>query len=254
MSWAARRRLVIVSVIALVVVVIVAAISYFSFHRAPSCVDGIQNQQEQGIDCGGPCAYLCAALEQVPVVRFTQAIAEGPGRTDVIAYIDNSNQDAYARGVSYSLSLYGADHALGAPVIHGVTDLPPGASVPIFIPNINTANSVITTAFLTIDPAAIKWQAGTDTRVIPQVGNQTLTSTSTTPRITATLTNPSARPLSDIKVVVTIYDASGNVINASQTIVPSIAGQGSAVATFTWNAPFSAPAARIDVVPVIPLP
>ena len=27
----------------------------------PSCMDGIQNQGEGGVDCGGPCAMLCSS-------------------------------------------------------------------------------------------------------------------------------------------------------------------------------------------------
>lgn len=254
MSWAARRRFLIIGTIVAVVLIVFAGALYLGFHHAPSCSDGIQNEGEQGIDCGGPCPYLCTALEQAPVVRFTQSLSTPEGLTDVIAYIDNPNQGAYARDVQYQLSLYAPDRTLAAPIITGSIDLPSGATMPVFVPNISSGKSAVASAFLTIDPTIIKWQAGADTRTLPQVQDSIIGGSKQSPRITATLDNPSAFAMSDVQVIVAVFDASGNVIDASQTIVPSIAGQGSAVATFSWNAPFPSTPARIDVLPVIGLP
>jgi hypothetical protein len=254
MTWAARRRLIIVGTIVLVVLIVLVGAFYKTFlSKAPSCVDGIQNQGEQGIDCGGPCPYLCTALEESPVVRFTQALPSGNGTTDVIAYIDNPNTTAYARSVPYTVTLYGSDDTLAAGIIHGTVDLPAGATMPVFIPNINSGKTLVESAFLTIDPSAPQWQAGRDTRVLPVAASATLGGTSAAPRITATLDNPSAVALTNVKVIVALFDASGNAVAASQTILPSIPAQGNAIATFTWNAPFSEAPTHIDVLPVIPL-
>jgi hypothetical protein len=253
MSWAARRRLLILGTIGVVVLIVLIAIFYKTFTVAPTCSDGIQNQGEQGIDCGGPCPYLCTALEQTPVVEFTQALQTPAGLTDVIAYIQNPNLYAYTLSVPYTLSLYSSENTLAAPTMSGTIALPPGAIVPVFIPNISSGKSGVTSAFLTIDPSVIQWQSGRDTRIIPTVSNTVLTGSTAIPRITSMLTNPSTTPLSNIKVVVAVFNASGNVIAASQTVVPSIPAQGSATATFTWNTPFPARATRIDVIPVIPL-
>lgn len=243
----------IVGTIVLVILIVLGVLSYSTLHKAPSCVDNTQNQGESGIDCGGPCPYLCTEQEQAPVVRFTQARTNANGTTDVIAYVDNTNQGAYARNVAYSVSLYGADHTLGAPIQKGTLDLPPGASVPVFLPNISSGNKPIVSAFLTIDPSTIKWQAGNDTRILPVVGSAMLGGTTASPRVTAVLNNPSAIALSNVKVILALFDTAGNVIDVSQTIVPSIPGQGSATATFTWNTPFASAPARVDVLPIIGL-
>lgn len=243
----------ILAIIAVVALIMFALAAYQAFYQAPTCSDGVQNQSEQGIDCGGPCPYLCTALEEPPVVRFTQEFASAPRLTDVIAYIDNPNQTAYARNVSYQVALYGADRTLVAPTIAGTIDLPPGATVPVFIPNINTGNAPVAVAFLTINADAIKWQAGRDTRIVPTVVNQTVGGTTGNPRIIATLANPSTSPLSNVRVIVAVFNVAGNVIAASQTVLPSIIGQGSATATFTWNAAFPGAVTRVDVLPIIPL-
>ncbi len=254
MSWAARKRLLILAIIAVVALIALVLLYYATLYHAPSCTDRIQNEGEAGIDCGGPCPYLCLSQAQAPVVRFTQSLAGAPGRTDVIAYIDNPNQNAYARGVSYEVEVFGPDHTLAGPTIAGTTDLPSGATVPIFIPNIDSSRSPISTAFLMVDSTDIKWQAGRDVRVVPSIVNQILSGTKSNPHITAVLSNPSAYPMQNVKVIVAVFNSAGNVIAASSTVLPSISGQGSAQAIFTWNSAFSSTPARIDVLPVIGLP
>ncbi len=72
------------------------------------------------------------------------------------------------------------------------------------------------------------------------------------PRVTATVENPAVTDLPSVKLIATLFDASGNVVAASQTVTPSIPGQGSVEATFTWPAALP-PVARIDIRPVLPL-
>ena len=77
MSWAARRRFFILLIIGIIVVAFLTTVLISTFYKTPTCSDNVQNQSEQGIHCGGPCPYLCTALEQVPVVLFTQVLNVG---------------------------------------------------------------------------------------------------------------------------------------------------------------------------------
>ena len=251
MGWAARRRFFIFLGLGLIGALLFFGASFLTFHKAPSCVDNIQNQDEQGIDCGGSCPYLCTALEEDPSVRFTTAIAGAPGRTDVVAYVDNKNAHAAARAVPYDIKLYGTDHQLVQDVT-GTIDLPPGASVPVFVPGVTSGNQNVAEAFLTIDPTSIRWYAAEDTRVVPKVGSPVLFGTTEAPRIRASLTNPSTAPLTNVRTIVLVYNLAGNVMAASQTIVATVPPQGSADAIFTWNQPFPDAVSSIEVVPVIP--
>ena len=88
----------------------------------------------------------------------------------------------------------------------------------------------------------------------PKVGNISIEGTDTRPRITATLENQTAYVERSIPLIATVFDAQGQVIAASQTIVPTLPPQGSAQAVFTWSEPFGAPYARVDIVPVLALP
>ena len=240
-------------IIGAVVVAVVTIASFATFYEAPSCTDGTQNQDEAGIDCGGSCPYLCTANEQPPTVLFTKAFQNVPGRTDVIAEVENKNAAA-AKSVPYRLTLYGTGQSLIQQVT-GTLDLPPGAKVPIYVPGITSGKQSVTSAFLQIDADAPRWfLLPNDPRVLPTVSNTTLSVSTSSPRVDAVLTNPSVSALTNVRVIVLVHDITGEVIAASQTIVPSIPAQGRATATFTWNSAFSTTPTAIEVVPVIPLP
>ena len=254
MNWAARRRFIILFIIGAVVVAFFATVSIATFYKAPSCSDGIQNQGEAGIDCGGPCPYLCVDQERPPTVLFTKAIPNGAGRTDVVASIENINATAAAKNVPYTVTLYGANQVFVQQTT-GTIDLPPATTVPVFIPGISSGNQNITNVFLTIDPSTIQWFTMTnDSGSKPVVSNITLGGTTAAPRIDAILSNASVLTLSNVQVIVLVHNSQNEVIAASQTLLSRIPAQGQATATFTWNAAFSSVPAAIEVIPVIPLP
>ena len=254
MSWASRRRFIILSLIGAVAAAFFIILSISVFYKAPSCSDGVQNQGEAGVDCGGPCPYLCTADEHAPTVLFTKAIPSGTGRTDIIASVENVNAGAAAKHVPYMVTLYGVGQVFIQRVA-GTLDLPPATTVPVFIPGVASGSQKVVSAFLTIDPSIPRWFAmASDPRVLPVVSNTTLGGSAASPRIDAVLTNSSTSVLADVPAIVLVHSAGGEVIAASQTLVPSIPAQGQATATFTWNGAFSGVPAAIEVIPVIPLP
>lgn len=250
--WASRRQTLILLIIAVVIGAAGALIAIATLYHAPSCTDAKQNQGEAGIDCGGPCPYLCSADESMPYVEFVRQLSPVQGRTDVIAYVENRNADAAVKGARYTITLYGSDNLVVAEK-SGTVDLPPKALVPIFVPNFYSGYQTVARAFLTFDESSFRWYRYEDTRPVIAATNITLAG-SGTPRITADIGNPTALPLFRIPVVATVFDASGNAIAASATVLTQIPAMGTAPAVFTWNAPYPAPAAREDVVPLAPLP
>ena len=254
MPWAARRRLIVSIVVGAIIVAFLFILGIATLYKTPTCTDNVQNQGEYGVDCGGPCPYLCVDQTLPPTILFTKTVPAQGGRIDVAALIENKNPDAAAKNVPYRIQIFGKDR-LPIADISGTLDLPPGATVPVYVPGAASSKQPIASSFLTIDPASVHWYAvSRDPRTVPTVSNVSESSADTAPRITATLGNPSVLPLSNVQVVVFVHDVLDNIIAASQTIVPLIPAQGSATATFTWNAPFPATSAQLQVLPVVPLP
>jgi hypothetical protein len=254
MSWAARRRFFILLIIGAVVASFALVVFFAAVYQAPSCGDRIQNQGEDGVDCGGPCSYLCTELQLPPTVLYSKPLQNVSSRTDVVAAIENKNATVAARNVPYTVTLYGENQIL-IQQSSGTVDLPPSTIVPVYLPGIASGKQKVTRAFLEIDSDAPRWfTMTTDPRVLPTVSNIKLGGTLQMPRIEATLSNPTIPGLQNVRVVVTVDGLDGNVIAASQTIIPEVPAQGQAVATFTWNTPFTGAPAAIHVEPIIPLP
>ncbi len=254
MSWAARRRFIIALIIGGAGVAFLTAVSFATFYKSPSCIDNVQNQDEGGIDCDGPCPYLCAARLQPPTVLFTKALTNTAGRTDIIASVENKNAGVAAKNVPYRVALYGADRLL-IQEVSGTLDLPPGASVPVFIPGIVSGKQTVAGAFLSIDDSSPRWfRMASDPRIVPTVVTTKPSGTTAMPRFEVTLLNSSVVTLTDVMAIILVRDDKGEVIAASSTVVPAIPAQGQATATFTWNSAFLSAPASIQVVPIIPLP
>lgn len=252
MSWAAERRFIIFSILGGVIVAFLLVVSFATFYETPSCTDAKQNQDETGVDCGGACSLLCNAELEPPTVLFTAALSPSPGRADVVALVENKNTEAAAQAVPYRINVYGIDRSLLYQA-SGTLDLPPGATMPVFVPGIPLGKQQVASAFLEIDPADVIWfTLPHDPRIVPSVANITQT-IGPAPRISAVLTNPSTETLKDVKVIVLVYGTKGQVIGASQTLVESIPPQGRAQATFTWNTAFPGTSASLRVFPIVPL-
>src|ERR1041385_1388077 len=126
MSWATRRRFIILTIIGAVIAAFLTVVLISTVYKTPTCSDSLQNQGEAGIDCGGPCAHLCTAQEIPPTILFTKAITNTSGRTDIVSLVENKNATAAAKNVPYNVALYGANQALLSQV-SGALDLPPGS-------------------------------------------------------------------------------------------------------------------------------
>ena len=254
MSWAARRRFIILLVVGIVVAAFAAIVLISTIYKTPTCTDGVKNQNEAGVDCGGPCPYLCMADEQPPTVLYTKTITNSAGRTDIIASVENKNAAAAAKDVPYRVTFYDSDSILLG-TISGMLDLPPGATVPVYIPSVLSSGHKVANAFLSIDSSAPRWySAVVDPRVVPAVSDIVQGGSVSAPRIEAILTNPSAYPLTNVQVIVVVENIQKEVLAASQTVVLNVPPEGQATAVFTWNDRFPGTPASIDIVPIIPLP
>lgn len=242
--------MIILAVVGVVVLVVVGATLFLSLHRAPSCSDGKQNQDESGIDCGGSCQYLCLADTPAPTVTFARTLTNAAGRTDIIAQIKNPNVSAAAQNVRYTVELYDADRAVIAKK-DGVLDLPPASLVPIFIPNMFSGEQTIDRAFVSIDASSLEWFSMPEAPRAPNISDARITGTLDAPRIQAAITNPYPTSLKGMKFIATVFNQAGNAIGASQTVIPALAAQQRVDIVFAWTMPFPDAVARIEVAPLL---
>jgi hypothetical protein len=246
-SWGQRRQILILAVLISVGILIIAAVLSAALYKAPSCSDMKQDQGEGGVDCGGPCPYLCSVSEAPPTVKFVRAFSLTPGRTDVIAYIDNRNERASAPLAAYTLELYGTNGKVLAKG-KGTMTIASGVTTPLFIPAVYLGSQEVTQAFLTFDASSLKWVYAAQKSPVP-TSNSIQIQNGPSPKVTAVLINSTAQTIYQEKVIATVFDANNNALGASQTVVPELPAQGSAPIVFTWNQAFTGTPVRVDILP-----
>ncbi|MDE1945846.1 MAG: FxLYD domain-containing protein [Patescibacteria group bacterium] len=247
MSWASERKAAYTLSFILAAALIAGAIGYLSLHKPASCFDGIQNEGEQGIDCGGPCARLCQAAYAAPTVLWTQWTKERSGTYSILAYAENPNIGVGAAHAPYAFRIYDANDLLLYNASTSYTAIPADNNFAVFASGINLFDKV---------PARIDFSFGTDigwarassTEAGISVVSKTLSGEATAPKLLATLENTTLAPIANIQSIAILYDADGNAIAFSKTLTDAIAPGATADIAFTWPAPFSAAVYKIDIL------
>jgi hypothetical protein len=245
MSWASRRKLSLIIAL-LVIAALIALAGYFLFvYEPPTCFDGRRNGAEEGVDCGGGCALLCSAQVSAPAVLWARALPVTKEVYNAVALVKNTNVSAGTERIAYAFSLYDADNLLVAER-RGETFLAPGETAPVFEASIIVGERAPSRAFLTFEPTP-RFFRDASSPERPSVSGIDFSS-EPTPRLTATIGNPSYEPLGRIVVVAILYDGSDTAMAASQTVLDSLPGRGARDVVFTWPFSIGSPA-RIEVLP-----
>ena len=184
------------------------------FSSPPSCFDGIQNQGETGIDCGGPC-ISCDAKKAKPIaVNYATVFKAGSG-LGVVAEIQNPNTTLGASVVPYSIALI---NALGAvqQTITGETFVYPGEIKYIIEPYVAQDPAQITQAQVSIPTSTIAW-IGADQLPKPQIDVQNInTGMNPTMQVTGRIVNQTQYDFAAPVVDALVYNKNGSILAASQ--------------------------------------
>ncbi len=235
-SWAAKRRLVYFLSISAFVLLVIAIPAFNYFYTPPTCFDGLQNQAERGVDCGGQCARLCTSQTLQPIIHWQRLFEIVPTVYSVVAYVENPNLQAGAGQIPYSFKLYDDANVLLYERT-GVTNIPPRKTFAVFEHSISIKSRKPTRVSFEFSAPPIWNREFPEEPIIPVTEKELLDETSL-PRLFATVGNPFVYPLGKIEVTALIYDTKGNAIAASQTFIDGIEKDGSRQVVFTWPKAF----------------
>lgn len=244
LSWARKRQLIYGASAVFLFALIFAAPLISSTIRGPSCSDGRQNGGETGVDCGGGCALLCPNTAREPRVLWQRVFREGGGIASAVFYAENLNQNAGAFDAPYQVKVYDSVGLLIAEKRVTAT-IPPDGPFAVFAPNLFVGERIPARAFFE-RTSSIVWRRD----VLPASAMRVLDirlSTSPQARVDARIITDSQKELSGNAVAI-VYDASGNAIGASGTIVEEVSEAMPKSMSFIWRAPFSTTPVRAEVL------
>lgn len=233
LTWSGRRQILYSGVGAVIVLVLLIFIYETYFTAPPTCFDGKQDGAETGVDCGGTCSLICADAAHPPVVAWARAFQTSASSYNAVAYVQNNNIGAGARGVPYSFQLFDANNILIAER-DGVTDLPPLQIIPVTEPTISTGSRVVarTLFAFTSDPPAV-WNK-VPQGAYPQFTISQPTHTADFSKLSATLISNNVGDVTNVSLVAIVYDQNDTAIASSKSLVARVAGRSHVPIFFTW--------------------
>lgn len=230
LSWSGRRKALYTSVAGVLGLMLVMFLYQSLFSAPPLCTDGKQNGLEHGVDCGGPCARLCAQESRAPVILWARSFETAPQTYTAAAYVQNNNGGAGARQVGYTFQLFDADNNLVV-ARDGVADLPPIPTIPIIETNLAVGHRTVARTLFSFSINPTWLRAGQ----LPALSIKSQQLAADASRLSAIVANNSLVP-ARATVAAVLFDSQGVARAASKSTL-SIPARGEAPAVFTWGEP-----------------
>jgi hypothetical protein len=246
MTWAGRRKFIYLGTIGAIILIILVWIFVAYFYKAPTCFDNKQNQDEQGIDCGGVCTLLCRSQYVPLTVLWSRFSKVSDGVYNVLAYIENPNINAGANNLNYTFKLYDKSGVL-LKQRFGQTFAPANKIMAVFEPEMITGNLIPSRVEFSFTSPAV-WVKQDSSEIGLSVSQAVMSREDTAPRLSFVLTNKTVRLINKIEAIGIVYNVEGNTIAFSRTVVDSLADNEARTINFNWPIPFGQVAARTEVV------
>jgi hypothetical protein len=250
MSWASKRRTLYGGGVIIFFVIVIGIPGFFLWYERPTCFDEIQNQEEIGIDKGGPCVLLHSSQVQNIAVLWARSFEVVPGVYNAVTQIDNPNFSVGAINVPYSFKLFDSNNILVSER-KGRTYISPNKIISVFEGGIVTGErQPVRTFFEFLEEP--QWERVDNPIEGLEVKNRVFSNEETAPRINVDIENQSFKDIYDIEVIVTIFNVRDVAIASSRTVINILPKQSSQSVTFTWPQKFSDSVSRIEIIPQAP--
>lgn len=207
---------------------ILAGVVYVGFlvakETAPSCFDGRKNQQEEEVDCGGPCVS-CAIKRLQPISPKLEYFGVGENTTAILT-LSNPNLDYGAESFIYTITFYGAGRQKLFSLVKDSFIYPAEAQKIIVEPNLKF-NYLSISGKPEIVISALKWRPLTEFFEPKFQTRQTRTTVDgSSATVSGILVNRESISFPRATVGVLIYqqvlDGENRLVGASKTVLQSL--------------------------------
>ena len=188
-----------------------------------TCSDGIQNQGEEGIDCGGPCEPCdVLTLKELHTSSYVSVFPSGEQEIVLLGQVTNPNETHTAKRFSYTFEIYDGE----GNVIEeekGIDSVPALGRRYLFNAGVRVPYSDTGKVSLKIEDTSWEKAIAGATPALVTNGVETKVENDQI-RVSGTVQNQSSFIARDIRVVAVLFDKYGIEVFASQTLISSIWG------------------------------
>jgi hypothetical protein len=220
--------------------IVVTGIYFLFLKPAPSCFDRIQNEGEQGVDCGGPCGKIClpSSIQPISVLGTVDVFSPLPDHVAILAQLENANIDLAASSFNYVVTLYGADGSTPVATFNGTSYAYAAETKYVVLPNeFMSATDTVSRADLAV--SNIQWVPATEMGSEPQLAFTNILDTispSGLVTVSGNITDRDVSAFHNIIVVAIFNNAAGVPVGASQTELDSIAPNATQIFSVSYPA------------------
>jgi hypothetical protein len=221
---------------------------FWYFYPTASCIDGKQNQNEQGVDCGGVCPKACISTTLAPKVLWIRVLPAGSGKYDVAVAIENQNSDRGVKNIGYKIRIYDKQGVI-LNTREGSTYLNPLEKAVVVESGFDAGKQVAVSADFNIVSQSAWLQA---VPIPPAVYIERIieendfSAPSTTPKLRVKVTNRSLLPLKNINIGTFLLNENQTIYAGSETLIERLDKGETKTIFFTWPEPLVQEPASID--------
>jgi len=248
MSRRTNKRIVIALIFFLILSGIGFLIYFYSIKPKPTCDDGIKNQNEEDIDCGGVCSPCELVYIKDIEVLSVKVIPTQNNFYDLVAQIKNPNQNYGSGEVFYKFGLYDSQDRL-INEYSGITYILPNQTKYLLKIKAESNSSV---KQVKLSFSNVKWEKPEDYQA-PQIGIQQKEyrllddNEPGFAQVRAILVNKTGFDLDKIDIDVLLFDASNRLIAINiNEINTFLAGQERDFLS-TWFNPISGQVNSVEI-------
>lgn len=231
MDYRIRRQTVIVLIIILFLGAAGSGVYFGFFRQAPTCADNIQNQKEEGVDCGGPCMSCERRTIKDVEILWTKYLLLENNRYDLVARISNPNPNFGLAQFDYIFKIY---DSLGEPIKEQTSKsfILPGQVKYLIEGNVEVGQKVSRIELVIDSTAKDRWSKINDEYRAPSLYARDkqfrfLDNPAGAAEISGVLVNDSAYDFDMVNISAIVMDKSKQVIAANKTQAYTIkAGEG----------------------------
>lgn len=235
-SWRVKKQLFYFGIFAAIVFIIVAGLISL-LRPLPSCFDKKQNQDEIGIDCGGPCKS-CVVEAKEPVVLWARLFETTQKEFyDAAALIENPNPNFKLASFKYRFKLYDEQNILIA-LKEGENFLSPGDKLLILERGFRAGERTPKRAGFEI--LSKNFESGQKQEIPVKIIDKKF-SKQLFPEAEIILENTNLFPIENIAFQIALLDENGNVYQVQRTKIDKIEGESRKSVVLSWPFDFKEP-------------
>ncbi len=221
------KQLIYGALYAVVWIIILGGIYFWSSRPVPTCFDGIQNQGEGGVDCGGPCALVCvpANIKAISTDGYVYTFSPDPGHATALVQVKNTNIGFASPSFDYRFDLMDSSGNIVRSV-NGQSFIYSGEVKYLLAPNVSVASPIDHATLAIWNPT---WTDAGTMGLVPQFALQYTGLQPAPPGtllIGGEIKNNDLASFDNILVIGIMKGVSGLPIGASQTTIDHLAPDG----------------------------